>query len=46
MTFHEFMKQKNTYLDSIADKAETQRTNDEETAYEKYISEREKEEAK
>lgn len=46
MTFKEFMHTHNSHLDNLAREAEFQRAADEETAYEKYISEREKEEAK
>lgn len=44
MTLKEFMHTPNSYLDNLAREAEFQRTTDEETAYEKYISKREKEE--
>lgn len=46
MTLKEFMHTPNSYLDNFAREAEAQRTTDEETAYEKYISKREKEETK
>lgn len=46
MTLKEFMHTPNSYLDNLAREAEFQRTTDEETAYEKYISKREKEETK
>lgn len=46
MTLKEFMHTSNSHLDNLAREAEFQRTTDEETAYEKYISKREKEETK
>lgn len=46
MKLKEFMHTHNSHLDNLAREAEFQRTADEEAAYEKYISEREKEESK
>lgn len=43
MTLKEFMHTSNSHLDNLAREAESQRTADEEAAYEKHISEREKE---
>ena len=39
MTLKEYLRQSNPKLDRLAEQAESQRTNDEETSYEKYIKE-------
>lgn len=39
MTLKEYLRQSNPKLDMLAERAEVHRTNDEETAYEKYIKE-------